>query len=234
MLTEEAVLWSATPISSAIAMKRLLNTSSMTGSTSVPIAREAARGTKRVRMRLRVGIDLGLPAGFEDGGGGGIDDEGRALDECRRGERSARSKRGRSSPGRGGGPRRRRGGGVCAGLQSPAPPPASPVPLPRRSGEELAVSPTASTIAVSITTSVSSATKPNRARCIASNSARIAIGSAIATSRRGIAALVAKRGPAAQRDMLHPLGAQRRLGLHAERIEQRRERRFQRLAQHPP
>ena len=52
MLTDEAVFCSATPISSAIAMNRLPITSSMTGSTSVPIAGAAARGLARVRMRL--------------------------------------------------------------------------------------------------------------------------------------------------------------------------------------
>ena len=44
MLTEYAVLASVTPICSAIAMKRLLNTSSSTGSAVVPIACVAARG----------------------------------------------------------------------------------------------------------------------------------------------------------------------------------------------
>jgi hypothetical protein len=55
MFTDEAVLWSATPISSAIAMKRLLNSSSMTGSTRVPMAGADTRGTARVRMRLSRG-----------------------------------------------------------------------------------------------------------------------------------------------------------------------------------
>ncbi len=43
MLTEYAVFCSATPICSAIAMKRLLKTSSITGSTSVPTARRVVR-----------------------------------------------------------------------------------------------------------------------------------------------------------------------------------------------
>ena len=47
MLTEYAVFCSATPICSAMAMKRLLKTSSITGSTSVPIARCDARGATR-------------------------------------------------------------------------------------------------------------------------------------------------------------------------------------------
>ena len=51
MLTEEAVFCSATPISSAIAMKRLAITSSWTGSASAP-ALAAARGSERVRVRL--------------------------------------------------------------------------------------------------------------------------------------------------------------------------------------
>ncbi len=38
MFTEVAVDWSATPISSAIAMNRLLKISSITGSAEVPIA----------------------------------------------------------------------------------------------------------------------------------------------------------------------------------------------------
>ena len=43
MLTEYAVLASVTPICSAIAMNRLLNTSSRTGSAVVPIACVAPR-----------------------------------------------------------------------------------------------------------------------------------------------------------------------------------------------
>ena len=42
MFTEEAVFCSATPICSAIDMKKLLNTSSITGSALVPIARVRA------------------------------------------------------------------------------------------------------------------------------------------------------------------------------------------------
>ena len=48
MFTEEAVFWSVTPICSAIDMKRLLNTSSITGSASVPSAARFGAGVARV------------------------------------------------------------------------------------------------------------------------------------------------------------------------------------------
>ena len=48
MLTLVAVAWSATPISSAMAMNRLLKISSRTGSTSVPIALPRSSGAARV------------------------------------------------------------------------------------------------------------------------------------------------------------------------------------------
>ena len=56
MFTEYAVFCSATPICSAIAMNRLLKTSSITGSTSVPIARRAVRGTTRVITMWSSGV----------------------------------------------------------------------------------------------------------------------------------------------------------------------------------
>ena len=52
MFTEVAVDCSATPISSAIAMNRLLNISSLTGSTSVPAAACRTGGCSRVRMSV--------------------------------------------------------------------------------------------------------------------------------------------------------------------------------------
>ena len=52
MLTLVAVDCSATPISSAIAMNRLLKISSRTGSTSVPIALARSSGTARVRTSV--------------------------------------------------------------------------------------------------------------------------------------------------------------------------------------
>ena len=51
MLTEYAVLASVTPICSAIAMNRLLNTSSSTGSAVVPIA--CARNAASTRSSTR-------------------------------------------------------------------------------------------------------------------------------------------------------------------------------------
>ena len=51
MLTEYDVLASVTPICSAIAMNRLLNTSSITGSALVPIA--CARCSGRTRSSIR-------------------------------------------------------------------------------------------------------------------------------------------------------------------------------------
>ena len=51
MLTERAVFSRVSPICSAMDMKRLLNTSSMTGSQSVPAADSRARGTTRARTR---------------------------------------------------------------------------------------------------------------------------------------------------------------------------------------
>ncbi len=51
MLTECAVFCSRTPICSAIDMKRLLNTSSMTGSTRVPTAVRSGRGSARRSTR---------------------------------------------------------------------------------------------------------------------------------------------------------------------------------------
>ena len=51
MLTEYAVFSSVRPICSAIDMNRLLNTSSMIGSQSVPTADSRASGTTRSRTR---------------------------------------------------------------------------------------------------------------------------------------------------------------------------------------
>ena len=52
MLTLVAVAWSATPISSAMAMNRLLKISSRTGSTSVPIAFSRSSGVARVSTNV--------------------------------------------------------------------------------------------------------------------------------------------------------------------------------------
>ena len=72
---------SVTPICSAIDMNRLLNTSSMTGSALVPIARGAlAAATTRVEHEMVLRRDLGLPAGFDDDGLVRLDDEGGAGD----------------------------------------------------------------------------------------------------------------------------------------------------------
>ena len=51
MFTDEALVCSARPISSATPMKRLLKTSSRTGSTRVPIAAPACAGARRVSTR---------------------------------------------------------------------------------------------------------------------------------------------------------------------------------------
>ncbi len=51
MLTECAVFSRRTPICSAMAMKRLLKTSSITGSASVPTATRSVRGRARVSRR---------------------------------------------------------------------------------------------------------------------------------------------------------------------------------------
>ena len=58
MLTEYAVLASVTPICSAIAMKRLLKTSSSTGSAVVPIAcaRRAASTRSSTRWSRAVSV----------------------------------------------------------------------------------------------------------------------------------------------------------------------------------
>jgi len=58
MLTEEAVRANATPICSAIAMKRLLNSSRRTGSTAVSIPRSRARGSARRRIRWFRGVSV--------------------------------------------------------------------------------------------------------------------------------------------------------------------------------
>ena len=52
MLTEVAVACSATPISSAMAMNRLLKISSRTGSASVPAASARSSGAARVRISV--------------------------------------------------------------------------------------------------------------------------------------------------------------------------------------
>ena len=91
MLTEEAVFCSATPISSAIAMNRLLNTSSMTGSASVPTRGRRARGDGAGEDEVAERVDRRRPAGLDDGGGGGVDDERRAGDTRRRVQSAARS-----------------------------------------------------------------------------------------------------------------------------------------------
>ena len=55
MLTEYAVFSSVSPICSAIDMNRLLKTSSITGSQSVPTADSRASGTTRSRIRSPLG-----------------------------------------------------------------------------------------------------------------------------------------------------------------------------------
>ena len=54
---------SVTPICSAIDMKRLLNTSSMTGSHSVPTAKVRSRGTTRVRTRWLFAVSSACQSG---------------------------------------------------------------------------------------------------------------------------------------------------------------------------
>ena len=80
MLTEEAVFCSDTPICSAIDMNRLLNTSSITGSASVPIACWRASGTTRVSTRWFLAVTSRPPAVLDHDGLVRFDDDGRAVD----------------------------------------------------------------------------------------------------------------------------------------------------------
>ena len=75
MLTLVAVDCSATPISSAIAMNRLLKISSRTGSTSVPIALARSSGTARVSTSVPSLRPLGAPARLDDDRRSRIEDE---------------------------------------------------------------------------------------------------------------------------------------------------------------
>ncbi len=78
MLTEVAVDCSATPISSAMAMNRLLKISSRTGSTSVPMAWARSQRHGAGQDQRAVVGPLGAPAGLDDDGRGGVEDQGRA------------------------------------------------------------------------------------------------------------------------------------------------------------
>ena len=94
MFTLVAVDCSATPISSAIAMNRLLKISSRTGSTSVPIAFSRLSGTARVSTSVPSRRPFRAPAGFDHRSGGWIEDQvgtdmflpgtGRGTDRSRR------------------------------------------------------------------------------------------------------------------------------------------------------
>ena len=91
MLTEYAVCARRTPICSAIDMKRLLNTSSITGSArrAERVAR-LALGTTRSSTRWSWLGDARLPLGLDDGGGVALGDDRGAGDALRR----ARASRG--------------------------------------------------------------------------------------------------------------------------------------------
>ena len=80
------MFWSVRPICSAIDMKRLLKTSSMTGSAAVPTARPgfARRGAGEDEMVPRG--DGGSPAGLDDDGLVRLDEEGRPVDDGARRE----------------------------------------------------------------------------------------------------------------------------------------------------
>src|SRR5476649_2915716 len=80
MLTEYAVFCKRRPICSAIDMNRLLKISSITGSAVVPMAPLRQR-LDAPHHQMVVGRDLGLPARFDDGGGIGLGDDGRSLDD---------------------------------------------------------------------------------------------------------------------------------------------------------
>ena len=67
MFTEYAVFWSCSPICSAMFMNRLLNTSSITGSTVVPTARRASRGRARSSTRSSELAHPRLPPVLDDG-----------------------------------------------------------------------------------------------------------------------------------------------------------------------
>ena len=80
MLTDVAVDCSATPISSAIAMNRLLKISSRTGSTAVPMAWPRSSGTARVSTSVAVVGAHRLPAGLDHRRRGGFEDQRGAVD----------------------------------------------------------------------------------------------------------------------------------------------------------
>ena len=80
MFTEEAVFCSVTPICSAIDMKRLLKTSSITGSASVPSAACRCFFSMRRKQHVVLGGDLRAPAGLDDDRLVALDDQRRAGD----------------------------------------------------------------------------------------------------------------------------------------------------------
>ena len=68
------------PICSAIDMKRLLKTSSITGSTAAPTATHAFARRNTPQDEAPERRYLGAPARLDDGGGVPLGDDGRAVD----------------------------------------------------------------------------------------------------------------------------------------------------------
>ena len=92
MFTECAVFCSATPICSAIAMKRLLNTSSMHRIGAVPSASRAGRGSTRAEHERSRAVSSRRPAGVDDYRGGRLDETAGPATRSP-GRRCSRSKR---------------------------------------------------------------------------------------------------------------------------------------------
>jgi hypothetical protein len=84
MLTDVAVLASVTPICSAIAMNRLLNTSSSTGSAVVPIACARLRGLDALEHEVVARRQRRAPARLDDRRRVGLLDDRRPVDRVAR------------------------------------------------------------------------------------------------------------------------------------------------------
>ena len=175
MFTDRDVCCRVTPIRSATDMNRLLKTSSITGSTSVPTDTRAGRASTRCRSQFAAGQHRRLPAGFHDRGGHRFGDDRRTPDaltgyQIRALEHRcpcvepARCTDTCSS------------GAACA-----------PEPIGRRSSGDSPRS-MASTAMASTTTARSGIVKPKRRWCAAANPCSSVTESACGDGQRGVAA----------------------------------------------
>ena len=194
MLTEWAVLASVAPICSAMDMNRLLNTSSITGSTSG--ADRHARGPRHDPPEDQVvaGGELGAPAGFDHRGGVGLVDDRRAVDGVAR----RAVPRGRRPASRA---RRRRSGFA---RESAAASGGAPSTRGRSGSMAVSVTPTASTEMASTTRRRSAMVKPKRCRWSVLEGGGHVRRAAEGDQQRRVGALVAQVRLAENVDRLAP------------------------------